>query len=270
MKENNSIKRINQMFEYIESALSNCEEVKPEKISQILCENRLSSDRIFRFLTGCTLNDYVKKRKMSLAGLDLYANEEKVIDVAVKYGYSSSQAFSRVFHKFFGFNPKEVKVGQKELKLFVPFVHIDELNTEELGFKIVEKENFCLHSVSVYAGEEKEQVGEVARKFWEEFDNSKIKGQQYGMSEFTEKGYFYHIASDKPFDGSKPFCMKKSKWAVFIIEGKSHSEQQNVLKIVNFWKSGSGFVRDMSLPVVEKYLPSRLEIFYPLMFEKRL
>ena len=269
MKRNSSVKRINQMFEYIETALASGEEVQFNKISQILCENKLSSDRIFRFLTGYTLNEYVKKRKMSLAGMDLYANQDKVIDIAVKYGYSSSQAFSRAFKKFFGFNPSEVRDEQMELKLFVPFVHIDELDAEELKFKILEKEEFCLHSVSMFAGETKELVGGVARKFWKDFDKNKIKGQQYGMSQPTENGYVYHIASDMPFGGSKPFCLNKSKWAVFIIDVNNRSEQQNILKIVNFWKDGSGFVRDMSLPVIEKYFLDKLEVFYPIKYVKK-
>ena len=65
--------------------------------------------RMFSMLTGITLGDYIRMRRLSLAGEELSAGEAKIIDVALKYGYDTPESFFRAFTRFHGIMPSEVK-----------------------------------------------------------------------------------------------------------------------------------------------------------------
>ncbi len=67
--------------------------------------------RVFSVICGFTLGDYVRKRRLSLAGSELAAGNAKVIEVALKYGYDTPESFSRAFTKFHGVTPSQAKRG---------------------------------------------------------------------------------------------------------------------------------------------------------------
>lgn len=62
--------------------------------------------RTFSFMAGMTANEYIRNRRLSLAGQDLLATGLKVIDAAYKYGYDSPESFSKAFTRFHGVSPK--------------------------------------------------------------------------------------------------------------------------------------------------------------------
>ncbi len=64
--------------------------------------------RIFLFVTNYTVAEYIRKRRLSMSALDLLEGKEKIIDIAIKYNYESSQAFSRAFKTMMGFLPSEI------------------------------------------------------------------------------------------------------------------------------------------------------------------
>ena len=90
-----SNERFKNLIKYIEDNL--CEEINYKKLSMILGVNEYTMHRIFVFVTNYTLADYIRKRRLSMATLDLLEGKEKIIDIAIKYNYESAQAFSRAF-----------------------------------------------------------------------------------------------------------------------------------------------------------------------------
>lgn len=78
--------------------------------------------RTFSFMAGMTANEYIRNRRLSLAGQDLLATGQKVIDAAYKYGYDSPESFSKAFTRFHGVSPKMARIKGTQLRLFNPLV----------------------------------------------------------------------------------------------------------------------------------------------------
>ena len=105
------INGMNAAINYIEENI--LEEINYCKLGQLAGCSPSHFQRIFTYLSGVTLKEYVKRRRMSLAATELAANSTKVIDVALKYGYNSPTAFTRAFADIHGVTPSEVKDGAK-------------------------------------------------------------------------------------------------------------------------------------------------------------
>ncbi len=89
------IERLNDALSYIENHLT--EETDLEQLGRIACCSSYHFQRMFSYMAGIPLSEYIRRRKMSLAAVDLQGRGMKIIDVAGKYGYSSPTAFNRAF-----------------------------------------------------------------------------------------------------------------------------------------------------------------------------
>ncbi len=98
---------IQQAINYIEDNLLN--ELDLEEIAKRAYVSPFHFQRIFHILSGFTLGEYIRSRRLSLAAADLQANGGKIIDIAVKYGYNTSESFSRAFERFHGVLPSAAK-----------------------------------------------------------------------------------------------------------------------------------------------------------------
>ena len=87
--------------------------------------NEYTFQRLFSLITGCSFADYVRSRRLSNAGQELYLGEEKIVDIAVKYQYNNATSFSRAFEKFHGIKPSEVRKNPEKLKLYTK-LHFNE------------------------------------------------------------------------------------------------------------------------------------------------
>lgn len=74
--------------------------------------------RVFSILSGYTLGEYIRNRRLSLAGTELATGKEKVIDIAAKYGYESPDSFAKAFQKFHGITPSQARGSGARLKNF--------------------------------------------------------------------------------------------------------------------------------------------------------
>ena len=103
----NNFDKLNEVIKYIENNLT--DEISIEKICQILCVNEYTLYRIFNFITGISLTEYIRNRKLSMSGIELINSKIKIIDLSLKYGYDSPISFSRAFKKFHGIKTKWCK-----------------------------------------------------------------------------------------------------------------------------------------------------------------
>ena len=130
--------RLNKAVEYIENHLD--EDIDISNAARIACENEDGFKRIFRSLTGLTVNEYIRKRRLSLAVSDIH-NGEKIIDVSIKYGFNSSDSFCRAFKKQHNTTPNVVRDLSVPVNIYPPVsFHINIKGAEKMNFKIVEKE----------------------------------------------------------------------------------------------------------------------------------
>lgn len=107
-----------KIIDYIEDNISN--EIKYEKMAEILGMSSFHFQRMFSFLTGITVAEYVRRRKMTLAGFDLKRSDDKVIDIALKYGYDSHSSFTRTFQQYHGVTPSVSRKEGVNIKTYSP------------------------------------------------------------------------------------------------------------------------------------------------------
>jgi len=138
-----SLSRMNNAMAYIEEHLT--EDIDYSKISKIAYCSEYHFKRMFSFLSGISLSEYIRRRRLTLAALDLKDRDLRIIDVAVKYGYGSADSFSRAFHSMHGILPSEARSENTQLKAYPRMTF--QLSIKggcEMNYRIVEKESFKL------------------------------------------------------------------------------------------------------------------------------
>lgn len=138
-----SISSMNNALAYIENHLA--EDIDYSEIAKIAYCSEYHFKRMFSFLSGISLSEYVRRRRLTLAALDLKDKNFRIIDVAVKYGYSSADSFSRAFQIMHGILPSEARSENTKLKAYPKMTF--QLSIKggcEMNYRIVEKESFKL------------------------------------------------------------------------------------------------------------------------------
>lgn len=107
---------IQAAINYIEDHLT--EELDYELIAGESFSSSSHFQRIFSILCGYTLGEYIRNRRLTLAGTELASGKEKVIDIALKYGYDSPDSFTKAFQKFHGITPSQVRSNGNLLRSF--------------------------------------------------------------------------------------------------------------------------------------------------------
>lgn len=144
----NIYKNLNELIEYIENNLEN--DIEYNKLAQILCTNEYTMKRIFTLLANITLAEYIRNRRLSNAGFDLYKGKEKLIDIALKYQYESSTAFSRAFERFHGIKPSKVKTNPEKLKVYTKLQFNENINeNSNMEYSIIELDEIVLYGTGI-------------------------------------------------------------------------------------------------------------------------
>ncbi len=99
----NWAERVNAAVAYIEANLSG--DISPERIARIAGCSSYNFQRLFSFIADKPLSQYVRERRLTLAAFDVVRSEERLIDIALRYGYDSQDAFARAFRQFHGVQP---------------------------------------------------------------------------------------------------------------------------------------------------------------------
>ena len=101
------LKNLSNAIEYIESHLDT--EISYEEAARIACCSTYYFQRLFSYVAGISLSEYIRKRRMSQAAFELQRTDKKVLDVAFEYGYTSPTAFNRAFQSVHGITPAAAK-----------------------------------------------------------------------------------------------------------------------------------------------------------------
>ena len=134
---------IQKAIDYIEVHLT--DEIDYEKVAAQSYSSSFHFQRVFNILCGFTLGEYIRNRRLSLAGSELAGEDVRVIDVALKYGYDNPDSFARAFRKFHGVTPKVAKGGGCKLKSFSRLnLKISLEGGNEMNYRIEEKEGMVL------------------------------------------------------------------------------------------------------------------------------
>lgn len=100
---------IQRALDYTEAHLT--DEIDYEAVAREAASSAFHFQRMFSMLVGYTLGDYIRQRRLSLAADELHRTDDKIIDIALKYGYDTPESFSRAFNRFHGITPSEARRG---------------------------------------------------------------------------------------------------------------------------------------------------------------
>lgn len=261
------IERLNRAMGYIEEHL--CDKFEIEEAARIACCSTYHFQRMFAYMAGVPLSEYVRRRRMTLAAVDLQSGGEKVVDVSLKYGYESPTAFTRAFKSVHGIAPSEAKESGARLKAFPPVsFRITIKGDSEMNYRIEKKEAFRIVGISCPLEKELEKNFEAVPALWGRAAAEGLIEKLASMMDAEPKGilgvsacgegqswrYYISVATDAETDGElEEFIVPKADWAIFEGKGTNLSIQELEKRIVTEWLPGSGYEYG-NAPDIEVYL----------------
>ena len=202
----NWIQSLSKAIHYIENNLTN--ELSVEDVSNKVYASNSNFQRIFNLVTGMTIGDYIRNRRLSLAGQDLLHKKSKVIDVAMRYQYDTSESFSKAFSRFHGISPSNVRKQRCVLKIFHPLtINITIQGGFDMSRKLID--NVPIHQLQ-YPEQGQNYVFNGCMKFLmecmgedEQYDYwffSTVSGDSFVQVFVADKESFSACFSDSKFD----------------------------------------------------------------------
>ncbi|EHI99469.1 transcriptional regulator, AraC family [Clostridium sp. DL-VIII] len=238
------IEGIGEAISYIEDNIT--EEITIKNIAEKAYMSTFYFQKGFAMLCGFTVGEYIRQRRLTLAGSELVSNDEKIIDIALKYGYASPDSFTKAFTRFHGVTPTAVRKDGAMIKSFAPLkIKFLLEGGYIMDYKIVEKDSFTVMGVSKVFKYDKATT-EIP-PFWTEYyamGKEKIVCGMYGISIDESMGsdeFEYLIADnyDPSMEIPNDFVTKiipKFTWAVFACKGAMPKSLQDMnKKIFSEW-----------------------------------
>ncbi len=255
-----ALERMNQALAYIEEALA--DEIDFKQVERLALCSEYHFRRMFSFLAGVSLSEYIRRRRLTLAAFELAQRHVLVIDVALKYGYNSPDSFTRAFQSFHGVTPTEARNTGQPLKAYPQMTfQLTIKGGSEMKYRIVEKEAFGLVGIMkrvplIYAG-----VNPAIASMWQSLDEGTINtlkalsnvepvGLISASTNFSEGrldggelDHYIGVATTKEHpENLTRLEVAASTWAVFESIGPFPETLQNIWgRIYAEWFPSSGY-----------------------------
>lgn len=283
------LRRLNEAITYIEDNLGGT--IDYAQAAQKACCSAYHFQRMFSYMAEVPLSEYIRNRRLSRAAVDLQNGGDKVINVAVKYGYDSPTAFTRAFQAFHGVTPTAAREKGVTLKAYPAIAfQVQIKGASVMDYKLVDKEAFRIVGYKLPTSMENGNCYAQIPQFWNETASSGgiarlgplIDGEPHGMlgvsvccEPMTETSRFdYYIAAptSQPVpEGMEAFTVPAATWAVFTCVGPMPGAIQEMQKrIATEWLPTSGYEFG-NAPDIEAYFDEdgtkpdvRSEIWVPV------
>ena len=232
-------------------------EINYERLGRIAHCSSYHFQRMFTYLAGMPLSEYIRKRRMSLAAVELQGGSAKIIDVAAKYGYNSPTAFNRAFQAVHGVSPSSVRNEGVMITIFPPItIKITVQGVEEMHYRVETRKAFRIVGRSFPLSREIEQNFLEVPQMWQRAVSDGMLERLLALMNAQPEGvlgvsvcvddeewrYYIAVASSADIDRSLeewiiPDCM----WAIFPGSGTGKSIQELERRIVTEWLPTSGY-----------------------------
>lgn len=274
------LSQLNRAISYIEEHIY--DDIALSDISKVTVYSSYHFGRLFYYIVGIPLSEYIRKRKLSLAAIEVQSSNIKVIDLAVKFGYESADSFTRAFVKQHGVTPTTARQMGVVLKIFPPLTfQIKIKGVQEMNCRIEQKEAFEVYGIEKIF--KNDDLGNVS-DFWDECHaNGSLEKLPelhgiVGYNEYDENTVPYMICAFKRMesktDGYKVVQVPKYTWAIFRYDGlDNHGEQCQIPQLFNQayseWLPTSGCVKADG-PDIEIYGVDFEEVWIPVVKSNQL
>ena len=125
-------------IDYLEKNIT--EKLEIEEVAKIAFSSSFHFQRMFHMLMGVTVSEYLRRRRLTLAAQELQSSNIKVIDVALKYGYETPEAFTKAFKRLHGISPMSAREEGASLKAYPKLtLHISIKGDKDMDYKILSK-----------------------------------------------------------------------------------------------------------------------------------
>ena len=256
-----SLKNMNAAMQYIEDNLT--DEIDFKEVARLALCSEYHFKRMFSFLAGISLSDYIRCRRLTLAAFELKNSNVKVIDFAIKYGYNSADSFSRAFQNLHGITPSEARNSSHSLKSYSPMTfQLSIQGGNEMNYRIEEQEPFRIIGITKRVPIVFNGVNEEIASMWKSLDPGAIQtlkslsnvepngiisaSTNFSEGRMEEKGeldYYIGVATTK--DCPEQFAQLEvaaSTWAIFEAVGPFPDALQNVWgRIYSEWFPSSNY-----------------------------
>lgn len=272
----------NNVVQYIETHLE--DEMDYDKMAGILGYSTYHFQRLFLLVAGISLAEYIRSRRLSKAAAELMDADSRVLDVALKYGYSSPNSFHRAFKAMHGMPPGDVKKGTGTIKAFPPLsFELTVKGASSMEYRVEKMASFRIVGRKLSTTIENGECYQRIPAFWGEMMQSGGPGEilaqmdqkpfgLLGVSDYDPQAptsafsYFIAVSSAQPVpDGMEELTVPALTWAVFPQENDNPANLQDYQKrIVLEWLPSSGYEFAKGPDVELYYDDGRMETRVPV------
>ena len=232
------VERLNEALNYIENNIT--EELLISEIADCAFMSAYYFQKGFSMLSGYTVGEYVRQRRLSIAGSELVSTNKKIIDIALKYGYDSPDSFTKAFTRFHGVTPTAARKDRAIIKSLARLrITISLEGGYVMDYKIVEKDSFTIMGVSKTFRYDTalEEIPEFWKEHYQAGKNEYVCGT-YGVciDEHKESDAFEYLIADDYIPGKEvpaDFLTKvipAHTWTIFPCTGAMPKALQDVTK----------------------------------------
>ncbi len=237
------MKSLNMGIEYIENNL--LLDININDISKAVNISNSHFQRAFSIMTGFTINEYIRNRRLTLAGEELLKTDIKIIDLSMKYNYETPESFTKAFTRFHNVSPSKARKGKTNLKSFNPLIIKIILEGGNVMDYRIEKDREIELILKLKTIENKEGKNEIT-EFWDEYFSNGLDDIVTGLygvcgESFEDGSFKYGIGNLKSEveiipDGFEVLKLPATNWVVFKSIGKIPESIQNLWeKIYSEW-----------------------------------